>query len=218
VADDDKTKDKIAKLEDWLAPWEVDAEGKKLDEPAEIDAAKLKKYLHGVLTDKERLQETVADKEAEVAQAKEQLAEAQRANENEEQRRAREADEAKAATERENAALREKAEGADRLAIALAVPGISAARAAVLAKRLVGKDEKAWKASAEEIIEDGFRLVAKGESTETVGGEGVTESGSTDDLTALPQARRQGGTPPPQPKDSKTDLDRLNEAIPRRGW
>jgi hypothetical protein len=215
VADDDKNKDKIAPLDKWLAPWEVDKDGKALETPADIDPVQLKKYLHGLLTDKERLQETVADKDAEIAQAKDQLAEVQRANENEEQRRQREANEAKAATEKENAELREKAQNADRLAIALAVPGISAARAAVLAKRLVGKDEKDWKASAAEIVEDGFRLAGKGEKVET--GDEVVDD-ATDDLTSIPQVRRSGGVPPPTTKDSKTDLDRLNEAVPRRGW
>lgn len=210
---DDK-KDELPKFEDFLAPWERDKDGKKLDEPAEIDPVALKKHLYNLLSDKHRLQETVVDKDTEIAQAKDQLREAQTANENEEQRRTREAAEAKTASDEANAALLERANAADKLEVALAVPGISAERARVLAKRLLGKDEKAWKASASEIVEDGFRLVGKGEQQQTV----EETDDDTDDLTAVPRARRSGGTPPPTPTDSKTDLQILNEAIPRRGW
>lgn len=45
---------KLAPLDEWLAPWET-ATGE-----TEIDKGRLKRYLHGLLGDKERLQESVA--------------------------------------------------------------------------------------------------------------------------------------------------------------
>jgi hypothetical protein len=50
----------LPKLEEWKAPWEVDDSGK--DIPAEeqkIDGTRLKKYLHGLLGDKLKLQTSV---------------------------------------------------------------------------------------------------------------------------------------------------------------
>lgn len=58
----------LPKVEDWKAPWEVDDDGK--DVPADdqkIDKDRLKKYLHGLLSDKVRLRasldETTKEKE-----------------------------------------------------------------------------------------------------------------------------------------------------------
>ncbi len=41
-------KDKLPRYEDWLAPWEVDSEGRKLDEPEAIDPVKVKKMVYNL--------------------------------------------------------------------------------------------------------------------------------------------------------------------------
>jgi hypothetical protein len=46
----------VPSLDDYRAPWETEAGG-----DAEIDKGKLKKYLHGLLVDKDRLQTTVTE-------------------------------------------------------------------------------------------------------------------------------------------------------------
>jgi hypothetical protein len=48
------------KVEDWKAPWEVDADGNDLpEEDQKLDPARLKKLLHGLFSDKERALEQV---------------------------------------------------------------------------------------------------------------------------------------------------------------
>ena len=199
------------KFEDYLAPWEVDADGKKLDEPEDIDPEKLKKYLFGLIEDKETLQEKLTTAETQVAQANDQLAEVRREHENDEQRRAREEKERETA----NAALAEKATFAERLEIALDVPGISAARARVLAKRLVGKDAGEWKASAEEIVDDGFRLVEKGQEQQQ-----SSDDDGKEELETKPQVVRSNGKPvPPKSEKYKSVGEELDAAgIGRSGW
>jgi chromosome segregation ATPase len=50
----------VAKFEDFKAPWEVDASGAEIPEDEQkLDGSKLKKHLHNLLSDKERLQTTV---------------------------------------------------------------------------------------------------------------------------------------------------------------
>lgn len=66
-----------AKVEDWSAPWEVDADGNVL--PAEdqnLDPARLKNYLHGLLSDKIRLQGTIDTSAARVEELERSIAEA----------------------------------------------------------------------------------------------------------------------------------------------
>lgn len=47
----------LADFENWLAPWEKDAEGKEIPEDQQvIDKDSLAKYIHGLLADKARLQ------------------------------------------------------------------------------------------------------------------------------------------------------------------
>jgi hypothetical protein len=148
-------------LEKWLAPWERDKDGKKLDEPAEIDADRLKKYLHGLLADKEKLQETVGDRETELAGAKEQLTTLQREHEDDAARQAREQKERDAEFEklRKEGIERRKVEAIEA---AFEKEGITSARAKRLAKR-IGPDveEKDWVAEARELVEDGFRISDK---------------------------------------------------------
>jgi hypothetical protein len=198
------------KFEEYNAPWEVDADGKVLETPEDIDPVKLKKYIFGLIEDKETLQEKLTTAETQVAQANDQLAEVRREHENDEQRRAREEKERETA----NAALEQKATFADRLDVALDIPGISAARARVLAKRLTGKDANEWKASAEEIIDDGFRLVEKGQ-------EQQQEQQQTDEsLESHPKVVRSNGTPVPPPSTKgKSPAEELDAAgIGRTGW
>lgn len=196
------------KLEEYNAPWEVDSEGKVLETPEDIDPEKLKKYLLNILNDKDELQEKVGTLETQVAQANDQLAEVRREHENDQDRLKREEKERDTAT----AALQEKATFAERLEIALDIPNISAARARVLAKRLVGKDANEWKASATEIVDDGFRL---GEAKDT-GGSSTDEENP---LESKPVRRSNGETVTPPPKGHKSVSDELDAAgIGRQGW
>lgn len=64
-------------VEDWKAPWEVDADGNELPEDdQQLDPARLKKYLHGLLSDKERLQTSLSETTARAEAAEREIAEA----------------------------------------------------------------------------------------------------------------------------------------------
>lgn len=57
---DDQPDELPKKVDDWKAPWEVDRDGEDIpEEDQKLDAARLKKYLFGLLTDKQRLRTQV---------------------------------------------------------------------------------------------------------------------------------------------------------------
>lgn len=202
----------MIEFEKFLAPWEVDADGKKLDEPAEVDAGKLKKYLYNLLTDKEKLQETVADKDSEIANTKETLATVQREHETKDQAAAREQKERDAEFEklRKEGEQRRKIEAIED---AFAKEGITPAQAKKLAKRVQG-DEKDWVADAKELVEDGFKV-----GTTTVVKTDDGDDG--DDLRTRPhQVRRADGEPVVEVSSNKKKsvADEVNAAIPFSGW
>lgn len=180
------------KLEEYLAPWEVDDEGNKLDEPQEIDPAKLKKYLLNILNDKEDLQERVQDKDVELANAKSDLDTLRREHEDEGQRRAREE------KEREERYAKLEAEATQRRKIELIEDhfkdqGITSARAKRLAKRITATEESEWLTEADELVEDGFRVTDS--VVETTSSELPEEQ--ENDLLVRPVVRRSDGTLPP---------------------
>ena len=202
---------KKIKLEDFLLPNEHE-NGKKLDEPKELDVEQLRKYVYGVLTDKEEAQEArdaaLADKDTAVAE----LTTLQKKNETDDERRVRE----QAERDKEIADLKardtERAK-VDALADHFAEQGITAARAKRLASRVTGEDEKAWIDSAKELVEDGFRISDKpaGEQEEIV---------ETDE-TLVPVVRRNGKivTPPQKNGRAKSVAEELDNAgLGFTGW
>lgn len=205
---------KKIKLEDFLLPNEH-KDGKKLDEPAELDVEQLRKYVYGVLTDKEEAQETrdaaLADKDT----AEAALAVLQKKNETDDERRARE----QAERDKEIADLKardqERAK-VDALADHFADKGITAARAKRLASRITGDDEKAWLASADELVEDGFRI-----SDKPAGEEEELEQVETAELAPIVKSTRNGRTvvPPTGKGKAKNVSDELDAAgIGPSGW
>lgn len=206
----------MIEFEKFLAPWEHDGEGKPLDEPAEVDPEKLKKFLYDVLSDKEKAQTERDDVKSELANAQDTLTTMQREKESDDERRARED------KEREERYARLEAEKVERDKIKAITKhfkdkGIEADRAERLAARATGENETEWVQSAEELVEDGFRLTDKVVSTtETDPPE------ETDDLTSTPRrVVRSDGTPPKKTgKDNvaKTIDEQLDELIPRSDW
>lgn len=135
----------LPKLEDWLAPWETGIDGKALPEDEQkLDPTRLKKYLHGLLSDKERLQASVTTVTEERDTLKGKVDEFARKDESETERLKRELAEAQAKV---STSTEESAETrALRLEIALE-KGLSA----VQAKRLVGTTKEELEADADEI-------------------------------------------------------------------
>lgn len=190
------------KLEEFLLPWEHDGKGKKLDEPNEIDVEQLRRYVYGLLTDKEEAQEARDTAVTEKENAENDLKELRQKNESDEERRAREAKERDAEIEnlRKADAERRKID-----ALAEAFPEATAARIKRLAKRVTG-DEKDWVADAKELVEDGFKI-----SDKPAEDPPADDDDSSDDLSSRPRPRRSDGTPPKtadqKPKSVAEELD-----------
>lgn len=201
------------KLEEFLLPWERDDDGKKLDEPKEIDVEKLRKWVYGLLSDKETAVEERATAVTEKENAENNLKELQQKNETDDQRRQREQ------TERDRELEQLKADGIQRRKLdaiteAFEKDGITAAQAKKLAKRVSG-DEKDWIADAKELVEDGFKVGTTKTSTEA-GGEGEVE----ETLDSTPRVMRNGRVVPPKdaskPKSVAEELDAAG--IGRTTW
>ena len=203
------------KLEEFLLPWEHDGDGKKLETPKEIDVEQLRKYVYGLLTDKETLQEQVQAVTVERDNAKDLLQQAERKNETDEQRRQREAEQ----RDNELAELRKKNQERDKIdaiAAAFEKDGITPPQARKLAKRVSGDKESDWLADAKELVEDGFKI-GTGKPANDDGGDGGDDS--TDDLTSTPRATRNGQVVPPKDKGkAKSVKEELDTAIPASGW
>jgi hypothetical protein len=184
---------KYEKLDEFLAPWEMDEKGEKLEEPAEVDPEKLKKYLFNLLNDKEELQSRVQDKDVELQNAKADLDTLRREHEDEGQRREREE------REREERYARLEADATERRKVEAIEEhfrerGITSARAKRLAKRITSTDENSWISEADELVEDGFRVTDSVVSTTS---SELPEADETDGLLVRPVVRRSDGTLPP---------------------
>lgn len=170
----------LPKLEDWKAPWEVDL--KEGDDPKDaIDPEKLKRYLHGVLGDKDKLKDQVTTVTAERDGYKTKVEEHERAGETELQKAIRERDEAlaKAAQPSSEPTPREL-----KLEIAL-TKGLTARQA----ERLVGTTREELEADADAFLEESGANVGSGDGS----GE---DGGSSDTPRATPASRlRSAGDP-----------------------
>ena len=202
-------------LEEFLLPHEIDKDGKKLETPNEIDVEKLRKYVFGLLEDKEKAQEARDTAATEKANVDLELKELRQKNENDDERRAREE------KERADEIEKLKKEGLERRkldALAEAFPDATAARIKKLAKRVSG-DEKDWVDDAKELVADGFKLSDKpAESTDD--GETVETGG---DLSIKPVVRRSDGRPvetvDAKRKKNRSVADELDAAgIGRSDW
>jgi hypothetical protein len=171
----------LPKFEDWKAPWEDGlAEG---DDPKEkLDLDKLKRFVHGVLGDKERAKTEVETVTATNKELQKKVDEAARANETEADRLKRENDELKAKAAKADEPDLEKL----RLKVAIK-KGLDEAAMA----RLVGTTE-------EEMLADADTLLKNWKSTkEGAGGEGEDEGSETNPSTQPRTTLRNPGDPAP---------------------
>lgn len=172
------------KIEDWNAPWESDTG------ESEVDKGRLKRYLFGLLKDKERLQETVTTVTTERDTLKQEADEKAREGETEVDRLKRE----KKELEDRLAQTPDKSADVLRLEVALE-KGLTA----VQAKRLVGATKDELEADAEELIA-------------SFGGTGKSGDGDeeeNDPPRREPKRRRNPGDPDP---DAGADV-KLEDAL-----
>lgn len=181
------------KVEDWTAPWET-ATGE-----TEIDKPKLKRYLYGLLGDKEKLQERLTTTSDERDALKKTAEDAARQGETNEQKLEREKKELEAK-------LADSSKGdhvLENLRLTVAVEkGLNAAQL----KRLIGSTK-------EELLKDADELKAsfgsKGDSTE---GEGGEQGG--DGVRRVPAGKSNPGDPNPG-AGAEVDVKKALESIPR---
>lgn len=197
----------LPKLEDWKAPWEVDANGADIPEENQtLDPARLKKHLHNLLGDKERLQANVTTVTAERDDFKSKLDEAARANEGDEERRKREQQEAI------DAAKAEGSLNALKLEVALDIDGITGKQAKALAKRLSGSTREELAEDAKTTIEDLGLQIGKPAAPE--GDEGDDEGKPS----PASRPRRQTASGDPRPNERSlpdpTDPVAMAKAFP----
>ena len=184
---------KLAKLEDWTAPWETET-----GTDQEIDKARLKKYLHNLLSDKEKLQESVAEKDTKITDLQGKV-----------DAKAREGESEMDKLKRENKELQDKiAAGVSdndprllRLEVAMD-KGLTAAQA----KRLVGNTKEELETDADELIQ-------------SFGGQGKTDESDTsnagDNAGRRQPARRFNPGDRQGEEGPEVTLEKALEAIPR---
>lgn len=132
------------KFEDYKAPWET-KDGKDVPEEDQvIDKGKLKKFLHGLHSDKDRLQTSVVEVTKERDDLRTKVDEAAREGESETERLRRENEDLKAAAAKVPETTRE----ALLYKVALE-KGLTPAQA----KRLQGNTEEELSADADELLE-----------------------------------------------------------------
>ena len=126
------------KIEDWLAPWESQTGGN-----TEIDPDRLKRYLFGILQDKEKAQHRAETSESKVTELEGKLTEKSREGETETDRLKRELKEA------QEAAKNSKPDSGELLRLRVALKkGLSDAEVA----RLVGNTEEELSKDADELL------------------------------------------------------------------
>jgi hypothetical protein len=185
----------MAKFDEFLAPWEVDGNGKKLDEPETPDLDKLKRILFD-LSERAEKAETEKDESIAALTVKEtELAELLAKNETDEQRREREATQQARELEELRTVNKQRAK-IEAIEAAFEKEGITTAQAKRLAKRVSGEKESDWLADAKELVEDGFKV---GAGKPAKGGDGGDEGDNGgDDLSVVPQVKRSGSLVPPK--------------------
>jgi hypothetical protein len=163
----------LPKFEDYKAPWEIDL--KEGDEPT-FDFEKGKKYLYGVLSDKEKAQKERDDVKAELSTVtterdtlKSEKEAKAREGETEVQRLTRERDEAR---ENERKAREAKPKEGEKTAAELRLEvALDMGLTAVQAKRLQGNTKEELEADAKDLL-DSFGASGETGDEDENGGDG----------------------------------------------
>jgi hypothetical protein len=163
----------LPKFEDYKAPWEIDL--KEGDEPT-FDFEKGKKYLYGVLSDKEKAQKERDDVKAELSTVtterdtlKSEKEAKAREGETEVQRLTRERDEAR---ENERKAREAKPKEGEKTAAELRLEvALDMGLTAVQAKRLQGNTKEELEADAKDLL-DSFGASGETGDEDEDGGDG----------------------------------------------
>ena len=185
----------LPKLEDWKAPWETTKEGKDVsEEEQKIEPSRLKKYLYGLLSDKERLQTSVTTVTEDRDKLKKDAEELARKDETA-------ADKLKRENEELTAKLAKGTEdSAEKRALRLEV-AIDKGLTLIQAERLLG-------ATKEEMAADADKLV------ESFGGSGKGEEEDSGSPSRQPRRLHSAGDPDPA-AGAEVSYEQALDSIPR---
>lgn len=186
---------KLPKFEDWTPPWGEDHD--------DIDADKAAKFIHGLLSDKEKLQTKVDSANEKIAEANKARDEAQSALA---EANSKGNDEKVADLQAKLNDEQTKRKAAESLAAKYGV-ALDEGLTKVQAKRLVGENEEELKADAEELLQ----------SFGSTGKPGADEDGEEDDEGQLRRVPRGLVNPSDAHRDENApvDVDKLVAQIPR---
>jgi hypothetical protein len=179
------------KVEDWTAPWET-ATGEN-----EIDKPRLKRYLFGILTDKEKLQGSVTEKDTKITELEGKITAASREGETEVDKLKRELKEAKDAAANT---------GGNDLELTKLRVALQKGLKEGDVKRLVGSTEAELLADADELLKS---FGARGNSED---GEGGDPEG--DPIRRTPRGHNNPGDPNPG-AGADVDVMKVLDSIPR---
>ena len=186
---------KLPKFEDWTPPWGED--------PDDIDADKAAKFIHGLLSDKEKLQTKVDAANEKIAEANKARDEAQTALA---EANSKGNDEKVADLQAKLDAETTKRKAAESLANKYGV-ALDEGLTKIQAKRLVGETEEELKADAEELLQ----------SFGSTGKPGEPEGEEDDDEGSLRRVPRGLVNPADgqRHEDAPLDIDKAIAGIPR---
>lgn len=191
MPDKKDTLTKLPKLSEWKAPWEVDKDtGVDIpEEEQKIDPAQLKRYLHGLLSDKLTLRANLTETTTRVEELEQKVTDATDPKQIEKLQE----DLATARQERDDA-KKNATNDAEVLKYRVALrKGLTE----VQAKRLVGTTEEELEEDAEELLSS---FGASGKS-----GDG-DKNDSADDIRSAPRRNlNNSGDPAPGSKSEKKD-------------
>jgi hypothetical protein len=186
---------KLPKFDDWTPPWGEDDE--------DIDPAQAAKYIHGLLSDKEKLQTKVDAANAKVTEVTAERDEALKAVTEAD---AKGADEKLTAATAKVADLETKLKAAQSDALKFSV-ALDEGLTKVQAKRLIGNTEEELKADAEELVQSFGSTGAKPEDEEGEEEDGVP--------TRTPRGLRNPVDSGREEDNPPVDIQKAIDSIPR---
>lgn len=187
---------RLPKFEDWTPPWG--------DDPDSIDADKLAKYIHGLLSDKEKLQSKMSDAGAKVKAAEKERDDLQTQLD---EANSKGGDEKVAGLQTKLTKAEADAKAAKAEALKFSV-ALDKGLTKVQAKRLLGDTEEELEADADELLESFGGAGAKADDDE-----------DEEDSELVTRPRRKASTPGAGDGDghelSQTDIEKAVSLIPR---
>jgi hypothetical protein len=187
------------KVEDWKAPWETETG------ETEIDKDRLKRYLFGVLGDKEKLQERLSESETKSTELEKENGNLKKQVETKSREGETEVDKLKREVEELKKGGTDKKSDVDPLEVLKLRVAVEKGLNKGQLKRLIGSNEAELLADADELLQ------TFGSGGKTDGDEG---EGDGNDARRTPKGKHNPGDPNPK-AGPEVDVKKALDSIPR---